>query len=258
MQASEILFCIFNYHEASNAEFLYHELRPYFRCHIIDADSGQRPDPCDGDTVYLPNVFYSGMMHHAVTMADEGHYPYLFFICSDVQISHEALMQLKDILLSESFEGVGVYCPSHADDSYTWVAWSYSRHSGRRRSVAFAEGMLGMYAAPVYKQLEPLDINPHGWGLDLVACFYARHWGMRVEIDDRLSITHPKGDVHKNTLARDEARAYLMRYPEGMAIRCYWVACSIRNAAIQPFILPPSYRRWLRFFLPVYRFFHRR
>ena len=258
MQANDILFCIFNYHEAANAEFLYRELRPSFECHIIDADSGQRPDPCNGDTVYLPNVYYSGMMHHAITMAQAGNYPYLFFICSDVLISHEALEQLKHILLTESFDGVGVYCPAHNDDSYTWVAWSYSRKSGKRRSVAFAEGMLGMYAQPVYTKLEPLDINPHGWGLDLVACFYARHWKLRCEIDDRLTITHPKGDVHKNTLARNEARAYLMRYPEGMKIRTYWVISSIRNATIQLFILPPSYRKWLKFYLPIYRFFHRR
>lgn len=257
MKANDILFCIFNYHEAANAEFLYRELSPSFECHIIDADSGQRPDPCGGDTVYLPNVFYSGMMHHAITMAEQGKFPYLFFICSDVLISHEALEQLKHILLTESFEGVGVYCPAHADDSYTWVAWSYARQSGKRRSVAFAEGMLGMYAQPVYKQLEPLDLNPRGWGLDLVACFYAQYWGMKCEIDDRLTITHPKGDVHKNPIARDQARAYLMQYPEGMAIRRYWVACSLRNAGIQLFILPASYRKWLKFYLPFYRFFHR-
>jgi len=257
MQASDILVVIFNYHEAANAEFLYRELKPAFACHIIDAASGQLPDTCNGDTVYLPNVYYSGMMHKAITMADKGNYPYLFFICSDVQMTHEALEQLKHILLTESFDGVGVYCPSHADDSYTWAAWSYSRHSGKRREVAFAEGMLGMYSHEVYKQLEPLDINPHGWGLDLVACFYARHWHLRCEIDDRLSITHPKGDVHKNTLARKEARAYLMRYPEGRSIRLYWVLSSIRNATIQLFILPPTYRKWLRLYLPVYRFFHR-
>jgi len=257
MQASDILICIFNYKEAKNAEFLYRELKPSFECHIIDADSGQRPDPCGGDTVYLPNVFYSGMMHHAITMATEGHFPYLFFICSDVQMTHDTLEQLKHILLSESFDGVGVYCPSHNEDSYTWVAWSYQRPGGKRRPVAFAEGMLGMYSQRVYQQLEPLDINPHGWGLDLVACFYARHWGLRCEIDDRLSITHPKGDVHKNTLARNEAREYLMRYPEGKAIRRYWVTCSLRNTLIQPFILTASYRRWLKVFLPIYRFFHR-
>lgn len=257
MKATDILFCIFNYHEAANAEFLYRELRPFFDCHIIDADSGERPAPFDGDTVYLPNVYYSGMMHHAITMAEQGNYPYLFFICSDVLMSKDSIAQLKNVLLSESFEGVGVYCPTHTDDSYTWAATSYSRHSGKRRTVAFAEGMLGMYAAPVYKQLEPLDINPHGWGIDLVACFYARHWGLRCEVDDRMSITHPKGDVRKNSLARSEARAYLMRYPEGISIRCYWVACSLRNASIQLFILPRSYRKWLSIFLPVYRFFHR-
>lgn len=258
MKASDILFCIFNYHEAANAEFLYNELSTSFECHIIDADSGQRPDACKGDTVYLPNVYYSGMMHHAITMAKEGNYPYLFFICSDVLVSRETLARLKQILLTETFEGVGVYCPSHADDSYTWVAWSYARKSGGRREVAFAEGQLGMYAREVYEKLEPLDINPHGWGLDLVACFYTRYWGMRCEIDDRLSIKHPKGDVHKNTVARSEARAYLMRYPEGLKIRAYWVICSIRNAGIQLFILPPTYKKWLKRYLPFYRFFHRR
>ena len=256
MQRSDILFCIFNYREASNAGFLYRELSPSFDCHIIDADSGERPDPCGGDTVYLPNVFYTGMMHQAITMANEGHYPYLFFICSDVRMSHDALQRLTQILLTETFEGVGVYCPSHADDSYTWAAWSYQRRSGGRRTVPFAEGMLGMYSARVLNQLEPLDINPHGWGLDVVACFYARHWGLKIEIDDRLAITHPKGDVHKNTLARKEAREYIMRYPEGWSIRLYWILSSIRSADIQLFILPKSYRRWLKIFLPVYRFFH--
>jgi len=257
MQASDILFCIFNYHEAANAEFLYRELHSTFTCHIIDADSGERPDPCGGDTIYLPNVYYSGMMHHAIKMAEDGNYPYMFFICSDVIISHESIECLKTILLNESFSNVGVYCPSHTDDSYTWVAWSYSGHSGKRREVAFAEGMLGMYAQRVYKKLEPLDINPHGWGLDLVACYYARLWGMKCEIDDRLSITHPKGDVHKNTIARDEAREYLMRYPEGRKIRLYWIGCSIRNVTIQPFILSANYRQRLKYYLPVYRFFHR-
>lgn len=257
MRPSDILFCIFNYHEASNAEFLYRALKPSFVCHIIDADSGERPDACGGDTVYLPNVFYTGMMHHAITMAREGNYPYLFFICSDVRISQENLTTLTQVLLSESFDGVGVYCPAHADDSYTWAAWSYARRSGSRRTVPFAEGMLGMYSAQVYNQLEPLDINPHGWGLDVVACFYARYWGLKIEIDDRITITHPKGDVHKNTLARNEAREYIMRYPEGWKIRRYWILSSIRSADIQLFILPKSYRRWLKIFLPVYRFFHR-
>ena len=92
MKKSDIFVCIFNYRAAANAEFLYRELKPAFDdCHIIDADSGERPDPCGGDTVYLPNVFYSGMMHHAITMAQKGNYPYMFFICSDVLISHEAL-----------------------------------------------------------------------------------------------------------------------------------------------------------------------
>ena len=36
MTPSDILFCIFNYHDAANAQFLYHELRPTFQCHIID------------------------------------------------------------------------------------------------------------------------------------------------------------------------------------------------------------------------------
>jgi hypothetical protein len=48
-----------------------------------------------------------------------------------------------------------------------------------------------------------------------------------------------------------------MRYPEGWKIRLYWIVSSIRNAGIQLFILPASYRRWLRYYLPFYRFFHR-
>ncbi len=255
-KSADILFCIFNYHNAANAEFLYREICPSFECHILDADSGELPDSCNGDTVYLPNVYYSGMMHKAIEMAKQGNFPYLFFICSDVIISHETLTQLKHILLSERFDGVGVYCPSHADDSYTWVAWSYSRISGKRRSVAFAEGMLGMYSRRVYEQLEPLDKNPHGWGLDIVACYYARHCGLRCEIDDRLSITHPKGDIHKNRLARSEARAYFKNYPQEKRLRLYWVICSVRNATIQPFILPASYKKWLAYYLPIYRFFH--
>lgn len=257
MKASDVLFCIFNYHEAENAEFLYRELSTSFDCHIIDADSGERPADFGGATVYLPNVYYGGMMHHAIRMGEIGDYPYLFFICSDVHISHESLERLTQILLSESFDGVGVYCPCHADDSYTWASSSYSRQGGKRRKVAFIEGMLGMYSREVYSHLAPFDDNPHGWGIDIVACFFARDLGMSCEVDDRLTITHPKGDVKKNDLARNEARAYIMRYSEGIMIRLYWVLCSLRYATIQPFILPKSYRKWLKFFLPIYRFFHR-
>ena len=72
MKASNILFCIFNYHEAKNAEFIYSELCHSFDCHIIDADSGERPNSFGGATVYLPNVYYGGMMQCAIKMAEEG------------------------------------------------------------------------------------------------------------------------------------------------------------------------------------------
>lgn len=255
MKNHDILFCIFNYKQKYNAEWLYHHIKPEFDCKLLDAASGETPDALGGDTIYLDNVFYGGMLHKAIEVLLDGEYKYLFLICSDVIISEENITRLKHILLTEDFTNTGVYCPVHQDDSYTWVSWSYRRATNGRRPVAFIEGMLSMYSVEVCEYMFPTNTNPLGWGFDIAACYFAQYmYCQTCEVDDRVQIYHPKGDTGKNPMARTQSRNYFARYKDGYSIRWWWIRLALRNASLQPFILFANYRRTLKYYLKVYRF----
>ncbi len=214
MNTNNILFCIFNYKDNENAEFLYRAISPAFRCQIIDCDSGVRPNLFGGDTVCLPNVFYGGMLDTAVDLAREGKYEYMFLITSDVRITQENIAKLLHILQTEDFCRVGVYSPSHQTDSYTNPLQGYCQHTGKRRRVPFVEGMMSMYKCEIYEKTYPCKNNPHGWGPDVVACFFANQWKLRCEIDDRVQIFHPKGDTKKSALAHEQCMGYYAQFAE--------------------------------------------
>ncbi len=214
MKPSDILFCIFNYKDNENAEFLYRVISPTFRCRIIDCDSGVRPNLFDGDTVCLPNVFYGGMLDTAVDLAREGDYEYMFLITSDVRITKGNIDKLLYILQTEDFSRVGVYSPSHQADSYTNPLQGYCQHTNKRRRVPFVEGMMSMYKREIYEKTYPCKHNPHGWGPDVVACFFANQWNLRCEIDDRVQIYHPKGDTKKGELAHEQCMGYYAQFVE--------------------------------------------
>lgn len=222
MNKNDVLFCIMNYKEKQNAEKLYKTISPWFPCHILDAESGEKPDAFGGDTIYLPNVFFGGLLQNAIELAQEGHHRFLFFICSDVVFPEEEFIKQKDILLAEEFSNVGVYCPSHQKDSYTFVKWPYNQATNKKRDVPCVEAMISMWNIRVCEHIHPCIENKYGWGLDICAAYYCLQNGFKQMIDDRVSIYHPMGAVGKNEKASIAAQLYIDSKPNASDINYLW------------------------------------
>ena len=133
-----------------------------------------------------------------IELVKEGHHRFLFFICSDVVFPEEEFIKQKDILLAEDFSNVGVYCPSHQKDSYTFVKWPYNQATNKKRDVPCVEAMISMWNIRVCEHIHPCIENKYGWGLDICAAYYCLQNGFKQMIDDRVSIYHPMGAVGKN------------------------------------------------------------
>ena len=222
MNKNDVLFCIMNYKEKQNSEQLYKTISPWFPCHILDAESGEKPDAFGGDTIYLPNVFFGGLLQHAIELAKQGNHRFLFFICSDVVFPEEEFIKQKDILLSEDFANVGVYCPSHQLDSYTFVKWPYDQGTNKKRVVPCVEALLSMWNTDVYEYIYPCVDNKYGWGLDICAAHYCLQNHLKQIIDDRVRIYHPMGAVGKNDKASDAAQLYIGNKKEAADINHLW------------------------------------
>lgn len=222
MNNTDILFAILNYKETVNTERLYNIISPHFPCRVFDADSGERPDAFNGDTVYLPNIYFGGLLNEAIRLAIEGRYTYLFFICSDVMIDESQFLKMKHILLNEDFGDVAIYCPAHALESYTFVRWAYVQPTNKKRKVPCVEAMLSMWHKDIFERITPCNENKYGWGIDIVAAFFSKQKKKNIYIDDRVQIFHPMGAVGKNDAAGQCALQYIDKYSDAKKIRLLW------------------------------------
>lgn len=247
MRNTDILFAILNYKETANSEALYQTIAPSFACRILDADSGEKPQPFGGDTLYLPNIYFGGLLNKAIELAQAGGYQYLFFLCSDVQILPEQFAKLKAILLQEDFSRVGVYCPSHSKESYTFVKWAYHQDTNKKRAVPCIESMVSMFHKEVFDYLYPCQDNRFGWGVDFCAAYQARAKGLQILIDDRIQLFHPLGGSGKNEAAIQCMQTYIHTKPEAAEISLYakWIEVYRRNASARP-LLCRHYAFWCK------------
>lgn len=256
MNNSDILFAILNYKEKENSERLYQMISPYFPCRILDADSGQRPESFNGDTIYLPNIYFGGLLNRAIELAQCGNFTYLFFICSDVCIEQEEFLKLKDILLQEDFRNIAVYCPSHCSSSYTFVHWAYNEGTNKKRVVPCVEAMISMWHMDVFNKLYPCADNKYGWGMDICASYYAKALKQKIVIDDRVQIFHPQGGAGKNDAAGACAMEYISHHTDALEIQdlWHWIYVYRLNDSANILLLK-HYKFWSRLFCKLHKLF---
>lgn len=256
MNKLKVLFTIFNYKESTNAEHLYKMIFPYFPCHILDSDSGERPQSFDGDTIYLPNVYYGGLLHKAIELAQLGEYTFLFIICSDVLIEESQIQHLIKILQEEDFSDTAIYSPSHTEHSYTFVQWGYNQKTNTKRGVPFVEGMISMLHKDIFNRLYPCKDNKWGWGFDICASYYAKELKQKMYIDDRVQIYHPMGNTGKNDAAGISALQYIDQLSGSNQIRDYWHWIYVyRLNKSANILLLKHYKFWCRLFYKLRKFF---
>ncbi len=208
MNNSDVLFCIFNYRHAKNSERLYKLIHRDFNCFILDSKSDERPDAMNGDTKYFDNIYYGGLYNAAVRFTNDMHCKYLFFICGDVIMDKRNYMVLRDVLLNEDFSDVGVYAPSHMASSFTLFKSGYCKGTFAKREVAAIEGILSLINIEVLNGAFPCEYNKHGWGIDGVVAYLAKKQGLKIFVDDRIQIYHPKGTGYNSEEAMNLSRIY--------------------------------------------------
>lgn len=256
MKSSDILFTILNYKEKENSEKLYKLISPYFLCRILDAESGERPSSFDGDTIYLPNIFFGGLLNKAIELAQRSQVSFLFFICSDVCIGEENFMRLKDILLREDFSDVAIYAPSHQMESYTFVQWAYHQSSDKKRRVPCVEAMVSMLHCDIFNKLYPCAENKFGWGIDICAAYYAKSLHKEILVDDRVQLYHPCGGTSKNDAASACAFSYISHHNKANDINdlWHWIYIYRLNKSANILLLK-HYKFWCSFFYKLRKVF---
>lgn len=256
MNSSRILFTILNYKEKENSERLYQMISPYFSCRILDADSGQRPDSFNGDTMYLPNIYFGGLLNRSIELAHSGGFTYLFFICSDVHMEQGEFLKMKDILLKEDFHRVAIYCPSHSNSSYTFVHWAYNKKTNRKRVVPCIEAMVSMWHRDIFDKLYPCADNKYGWGLDICAAYYAKSLRQKIVVDDRVQLFHPQGGVGKNDAAGVCAKDYISHHKDAEEILnlWHWIYVYRLNDSANILLLG-HYKFWCSLFCKLHKLF---
>ncbi len=210
-----ILCCIFNHNSNEKAIEWYDRLHNDFETVILD--SGSVPACNHPAAVTLDNIFYSGLMNEAYSIASAKGCRWLMIVTGDLEIDERncgmLVRGMKEIMDSGN---VDLYQPS--------CKWSLKgrshlqsmcHFSGGMRCVNFQEGWFHLIRMELMKAFMPIDtdINRMGWGIDLALAHFARVRKQLVIVDDRVKIMHPRGTGYNRDKAKAQMKAWLATIP---------------------------------------------
>lgn len=199
-----ILCVIVNHNHSDNAAKLYDELVNYFDSIIIDSGSDEPPR----HSVRLPNIFYSGLLNEAYSIAKNNGYEYLLFICSDVIIKPAEAQKMHERLREIDFTKTGIYSPASKGGGHFFCK---KQPTEGLRIVPFVEGFLFLCDLDILDQLCPIDTkeNLYGWGLDIAKGFFARANKKVCLVDDNVEVEHLKGTGYSRETAELEMLSWI-------------------------------------------------
>ena len=208
-----ILCCIFNYNENEKAIQWSENLSPCFDTLILD--SGSQPRCGHPTAVHLDNIYYSGLMNEAYRRAQEGDYPWVMILTSDLEISEKMVHPLRLRMEAISYtENVGLYQPGNAfwGNSHSR---SKARITGGIRSTNFQEGWFHLMRTDLMGKICPIDLNINrlGWGVDMALSYFANREGLRILVDSDVTVLHPSGTGYNRDEAQRQMNAWLQTIP---------------------------------------------
>lgn len=211
--SSRVLCCIFNYNDNANAIAWSERLSPCFDTVILD--SGSQPRCEHPSAVHLDNIFYSGLTNEAYQRAQEGNYPWVVIITSDLKISpkNEKALRLRMEKFSMA-KNIGLYQPgnSHKGRSHRQ---SKARIWGGIRRSNFQEGWFHMVRTDLLGKICPIDLNINrlGWGVDMALSYYALAANLLILVDNEITVEHPGGTGYNNEQADTQMKNWFTTLP---------------------------------------------
>jgi hypothetical protein len=203
-----VLAVVANYEFSENADILKTNLADHYKTLLIDNSSPTPPRMAD---IILPNHRYTGLWNTAVRLALEHNKEWLLFVASDVQLPDASLFAacVQTVLKNSS---IGIYSPALRSDSRLSYSACFQRGTGKLRECYVVEGFFFLARTNILERLYPVTIEEcrFGFGIDLMAAYYAYHTGHKVVVDDRVVIYHP-GAIHAtpNEQAVEEQMKYM-------------------------------------------------
>lgn len=210
-----ILCCIFNHNCNQGAIGWYERLRSDFDTVILD--SGSEPACVHEGAVLLDNIYYSGLMNKAYSLAKERGCRWLMIVTSDIEIDDKntsaLISSMKEI---SGTSNVALYQPSCRWSCRGRALYQSMCHfTGGVRKVNFQEGWFHLVRTDVLAEIMPVDcnVNRFGWGIDLALSHIARIRRLLVLVDDRVNVLHPKGTGYNRDAALSQMRAWHKTIP---------------------------------------------
>jgi hypothetical protein len=210
-----LLATVTNYDFSENADRLKNALSDFFETILIDSSSPKPPKFVD---ITLPNLYYSGLWNEAVRRALLEKKEWLLFVASDVEIFDPSALATHINEVTQ-VENIGIYTPSLVPKSRT--SFDYCRHLNtlRLRECHLIEGFFFLARTKILEHLYPIDVstNRYGWGVDVLASYYAYKLGLKVVVDDRVQIYHPAA---RHSISLSEAEKQFKEYL--VEANAYW------------------------------------
>jgi len=203
--SGKVLCIIANHNYSKNASLLHQLFSNYYDCAILDSGSDSPPKK----SLKLKNIYYSGLLNQAYSIAKEENYKYLLFICSDVEVASDEAVKTFNRLSSIDLNKIGVYSPASTGLSHKFCK---KQSSSNLREVPFAEGFIFLCDMEILDHICPIDTqkNLYGWGIDIVQSFYAKEKNKLCVVDDNVEVNHLAGTGYSREIAKIEMRSWIM------------------------------------------------
>ncbi len=202
--SGKILCIIANHNYSNNASSLHQLFSNYYDSAIIDSGSDSPPKK----SLKLENIYYSGLLNQAYSIAKYKDYKYLLFICSDVEITSDEALKMFNRLSTIDLSKIGLYSPSSTGLSHKFCK---KQTSNNLREVPFAEGFIFLCDMEILDHICPIDTkkNLYGWGIDIIQSFYAKEKNKLCVVDDNVEVNHLAGTGYSREIAKIEMLSWI-------------------------------------------------
>lgn len=229
---SKIICCILNYKHDDNAMLWYEKCRTAFNTWIIDTnylDNKGKSEVLpydDPNVLFCHNLYFGGSCIRSYEIFKQEKGEWLMMITSDVEcdeLNFKLLVDAvndvvgrDDIGVWEPSAKLGSMCNGSVGTLFTNVH-QYNQGTYRMRDVRCGEGWFEFInkeiADYVFPKLNYSD-NKYGWGINDMFNRTARKYGLRVVIDDRVTMFHPAGTAYSNKDAAAEYEEVKKKFEE--------------------------------------------
>ena len=230
MGCNEVVCCILNYKKDENAIKWYDALKSTYNTYLIDTNyvdnGGTAPfDKNDSHVVLCHNFYFGGSCIKSYELFKKDNGKWLMMITSDVECDDENLKNLINCVAEVIKSDVGVWEPAAKQGSMCNGSviplvsniHQYNHGTNGMREVRCGEGWFefisGEVADYVFPKLNYKD-NFYGWGINDLFNRAARKLGLRVVIDDRVTMFHPHGTGYDNRAAAAEYERVKLKFEE--------------------------------------------